>query len=404
MRNMLRAGYLEQWRWNATLSGAPQGGVVSPILCNIYLHKLDDYVENTLIAEYTRGTRRTRNAEYERIRHRLARARKRGDREVVRQLRNRQARLPSVDCHDPGYRRLRYVRYADDVLLGFAGPKDEAEAIKQRLTRFMREDLHLDLSQEKTLITHARTNAARFLGYEITTQTGTGGRTTVNGVIGLRVPVSVIKASCSTYLQRGKPAAQRTLQNLDDHDIVAAFGAQYRGIINYYLLAGDVHRLERLRWVMQTSLLKTLAGKHKSSVAKMAVRYRASIETPHGIRTCFEATRHHGCSKPQVARFGGIPLARRRTATINDRVPSRNPLSRKEIITRLLRDTCELCGHRGEMHVHHVAKLTDLASPGPQRSVWDTVMANRGRRTLVVCLPCHDQIHTDRPRATPTTA
>ena len=123
MRNMLTAGYLEQWTWNATLSGAPQGGVVSPILCNIYLHRLDDYVENTLIPDYTRGTRRIRNAEYERLRQRLARARKRGDRDLVRQLRRRQVSMPSVDCRDPGYRRLRYVRYADDVLLGFAGPK-----------------------------------------------------------------------------------------------------------------------------------------------------------------------------------------------------------------------------------------------------------------------------------------
>jgi hypothetical protein len=207
MRNMLQAGYLEQWRWNATLSGAPQGGVVSPILCNIYLHRWDDYVENTLIPDYTRGTRRIRNAEYERLRHRLARARKRGDRDLVRQLRRRQAGLPSVDCRDPGYRRLRYVRYADDVF-GFAGPKTEAEAIKQRLTRFMRNELRLDLAQDKTLITHARTRAARFLGYEITTQTGTGGRRTAEGSIRLRVPIQVIKTSCATYLRGGKPAAQ----------------------------------------------------------------------------------------------------------------------------------------------------------------------------------------------------
>src|SRR6195256_4492171 len=181
MRNMLQAGYLEQWTWNATLSGAPQGGVASPILCNIYLHKLDDFVENILIPEYTRGDKRARNAEYERLRHAHARARKKGDREKARELRRRQEHLPSVDCDDPGYRRLRYARYADDVLLGFSGPKAEAEEIKQRLTQFMRDELHLELSDEKTLITHARTSAATFLGYEITTQTGTGGRKSLNG-------------------------------------------------------------------------------------------------------------------------------------------------------------------------------------------------------------------------------
>ena len=261
MRNMLRAGYLEDWRWNATLSGAPQGGVVSPILSSIYLHRLDDFAENTLIPEYTRGETRTRNKEYEKARQAGARARKKGDHQKARELRRKQARLPSVDCDDPRYRRLHYVRYADDTLFGFTGPRAEAEEIKQRLTTFLRDELHLELSAEKTLITHARTGAAKFLGYEITTQhSGTSGRKSINGSIALRVPNPVIKAKCSPYLERGKPAAQRALQNLGDHDIVAAYGAQYRGIVQYYLLAGDVHRMDRLRWVMETSLLKTLGA------------------------------------------------------------------------------------------------------------------------------------------------
>ena len=208
MRNMLRAGYLEDWRWNATLSGAPQGGVVSPILSNIYLHRLDDFAENTLIPEYTRGETRTRNKEYEKVRQAAARARKKGDHQKARELRRKQARLPSVDCDDPGYRRLHYVRYADDTLFGFTGPRAEAEEIKQRLTTFMRDELHLELSAGKTLITHARTGAAKFLGYEITTQhSGTSGRKRINGSIALRVPNPVIKAKCSPYLARGKPAA-----------------------------------------------------------------------------------------------------------------------------------------------------------------------------------------------------
>jgi ABC-type dipeptide/oligopeptide/nickel transport system ATPase component len=266
VRNMLQAGYLEDWIWGATLSGAPQGGVASPILSNIYLHRLDVFVETVLMPQYNRGGRRARSPAYLEVAAALTRARRRGDRNQVRQLRQRMRSLPSVDPQDPGYRRLRYVRYADDTLLGFAGPKAEAEEIKQRLAQFLRDDLKLELSQDKTLITHARTGAARFLGYEITTQHNdrqtTRGQRHVNGQIGLRVPRTVIKAKSAPYLQRGEPARRTRLLHSDDHTIVATYGAEYRGIVQYYLLAGDVNQLGRLRWVMPTSLLKTLASKH----------------------------------------------------------------------------------------------------------------------------------------------
>src|SRR5215831_6178898 len=170
LRNMLEAGYLEDWVWNATLSGAPQGGVLSPLLSNIYLHRLDTFVEQVLMPEYNRGTERAKNPEYRRVQLAMIRARDRGDRAKARSLRKRLRSMPSKDIHDPGYRRLRYCRYADDHLLGFAGPKSEAEEIKRRLGQFLRDELKLELSEEKTLITHARTSAARFLGYEITVQ------------------------------------------------------------------------------------------------------------------------------------------------------------------------------------------------------------------------------------------
>ena len=113
IRNMLKAGYLEDWAHHETLSGSPQGGVVSPILSNIYLHKLDEFVEQELIPQYTRGGRRKVNPQYKRAERQLAGARQRGDRARARELRLQARSVPALDPMDPGYRRLFYCRYAD---------------------------------------------------------------------------------------------------------------------------------------------------------------------------------------------------------------------------------------------------------------------------------------------------
>jgi len=395
--NMLKAGYLEDWEYHDTLSGCPQGGVVSPILSNIYLDKLDKFVEQELIPEYTRGKVRVHNPQYRRLNDRRRLARQRGDRSAASQLLRQMRALPSVDPMDPGYRRLRYCRYADDEILGFTGPKAEAEQIKNQLAAFLRDDLALELSAGKTLITHARTQAARFLGYEITVRHDdskiTGGRRMLNGTIALRVPLDVIKAKCASYRQHGKPWHRSPLQNLDDYDIIRIYGAEYRGVINYYLLAGDLWRFHALRWNAETSMLKTLAAKHQSTVTKMAARYKAKIETPHGLRTCFEARIPRTGKKDLVARFGGIPLKPDRNRVITDPAPVPAPMPRKELIHRLRAGRCELCGQNGTVAVHQVAKLTRLGTPGPGQPAWAALMARKRRKSLVVCQPCHEVIH-----------
>jgi group II intron reverse transcriptase/maturase len=404
LRKMLTAGYLEDWTWNATHSGAPKGGVASPILSNIYLHKLDVFIETALTPDYTRGRLRARNPEYRGVEQAIARARRRGDRAEMRDLYRRLHSLPSQDPRDPGYRRLRYLRYADDTLLGFAGPKAEAEEIKQRLARFLREDLKLELSPDKTLITHARTGRARFLGYEIsiassdrrTRRPSTSdrrNRRSLNGTVVLHVPATVVKAKSAPYLSRGKPACRNPMIREADYNIVGRFGAEYRGIVQYYLLAGDVHRLHRLRWVMETSMLKTLARKHRSSVSRMAARFTAKIATPHGPRTCFEAHVARESKKPLVARFGGIPLKRQKTAVLTDRASTGPIYPNKELIRRLHAGRCEVCTRTDNIQVHHVRQLADLTRPGQPQPDWIQIMGKRRRKALVVCGDCHDRIH-----------
>lgn len=398
MSGMLDAGYSEDWKWNPTPSGVPQGGVVSPILSNIYLHKLDAFIETVLIPEYTRGVSRAPNREYRRVKDRYGYHRERGNHTKAVELRKLMRSMPSRDLYDPDYRRLRYVRYADDTLLGFTGPRAEAEEIKRRLAGFLRDELKLELSAEKTLITHACEEAARFLGYEIIIRRSdhkiTNGQRSVSGIATLRVPLSVVKAKCSMYLKRGKPALRPELVNESDFTIVSTYGAEYRGIVQYYLLAGDVWRLSRLRWVMTVSMLKTLACKHKSSVSKMAAKYAATVETPHGLRKCFQVRIEREGRNALVAQFGGIPLRRQKNAVIHDRIPKPAIPARKQLITRLLAGRCEVCRDTDKVQVHHIRRLTDLGEQSAHRPEWTRIMAKRRRKTLVVCARCHEMAHT----------
>jgi group II intron reverse transcriptase/maturase len=403
VRHLLQTGYLEDWSYQKTLSGSPQGGVVSPILSNIYLDRLDTFVEQTLLPKYNQGETRRINPQYRLIYKRLYRRRKAGKLKEAKALAKQLRTLPQGDSADPNYRRLRYMRYADDTLFGFAGPKGEAEEIKQQLKEFLLNTLKLDLSEEKTLITHAKTETARFLGYEIVAQQGNDqldqhGKRCINGVIGLRVPIDAINARCRLYMKRNKPIHRPALLFESDYAIIDRYQAEYRGVVQYYLLAYNVCRLSKLCDVMERSLTRTLANKHKSTAKQMRNKYRSTIETPYGPMKCLKAIieRENG-KKPLVTYFGGIPLRRQKEVLLHDRTPHMFDGTRSELVKRLLADTCEMCGSREDIEVHHIRKLADLNIEGrPEKPAWVKRMSARRRKTLVVCQDCHDAIHAGR--------
>jgi retron-type reverse transcriptase len=393
---LLKAGYMEDWRFNATLSGTPQGGVVSPILSNIYLDRLDKYVERTLIPAHTKGKERKTNPLYDRLQSKESEWRRKGRRE---ELKKQMRRIPSQDTNDPNFRRLRYVRYADDFLLGFIGPKEEAEEIKQQLEAYLRDDLKLELSRTKTLITHARTQTAKFLGYEVhvnqvdTKRTRTHQkdgttykRRSINGQIGLRVPERVAKEKSQAYMQRGKAVHRKELTTMSAYEIVSTYQAEYRGLVEYYRMAYNLSiPLSKLRWTMETSLTKTLATKFKVSVPEVYRRYRATLEKDGQPSKGLQVTQQREGKKPLVATWGGISLKWKAKAVLNDQPPKLWE-GYSELVERLLVGECEWCG-QGPVEGHHIHALKDInkAHPGREKPEWAYMMIARQRKVMFLC-------------------
>ncbi len=402
IEHLLKAGYLEEWRYQRSLSGVPQGGVVSPILANLVLDRLDKYVEQILQPLSTHGERRKSNPPYVALTKAACFARKRGNLEAARHYNQQAQRIPSRDPFDPNFRRLWYLRYADDWLIGVTGPRAEAQAIKDQIATFLREQLKLELSDAKTLITHAQTGRARFLGYDIhilhaNDKHDHRGQRCINGAIGLRVPDHIIPSYSKKYMRNGKPVHLMPRVNDTAYSIVAQYQAEYRGIVQYYRLAYNLHRLSSLKRVMELSLAQTLAHKFKTSRAAIFRRYKTTRTTPDGTYRVLEVTVERGPDKPALTiYFGGISLRWNKWVTISDAV---EPIwsGRSEVVQRLLAQQCEICGSSDRIEVHHIRKLADLNhKDGANPPLWVRIMARRRRKTLVVCQRCHNAIHYGR--------
>ncbi len=408
---LLEAGYLEEWQFNATLSGTPQGGVVSPILSNIYLDRLDKYIERELIPAYTKGKIRRNNPAYRKLQAQERYLRKQGRREEALEFKRQMRQIPSYDTTDPNFRRLRYVRYADDFLLGFIGPKSEAEAIKRQLEAFLRDNLKLELSLAKTLITHARTEYAAFLGYEVhinqadtkltrvRRKDGTSYRQrSINGRIGLRVPERVITEKSQAYTRQGKVIHRAEMTMLSEYEIVSQFQSEYRGLVEYYRMTYNLSGpLNKLGWIMEVSLTKTLAHKLQVSTPEVYRRFRVTLDKGGRPSTGLQVTLKREGRKPLIAVWGGISLKWKAHATLNDQ-PPKQWASYSELTERLLEGKCEWCD-QGPVESHHIHALKDInkAHPGREKPEWAKLMIARQRKTMILCRSCHEDITYGRP-------
>jgi len=405
---LLKAGYMEDWKYRDTTSGTPQGGIISPLLANIYLNELDRFIEDTLGPLYNRGERRRVSPTYTRICSLIQQAWRVENREEVKRLLAERRKLCSKDPCDPDYRRLAHVRYADDFLLRFVGPASEARGIRDRLGEFLERELKLTLSVEKTLITHAGDGRARFLGYEIgVVRDGSlisedgmskGGRRAGNGCISLLMPRDVLTKYRRRYCKEGKVVQRADLLSDSVYTIIQRYQGVLVGLYNYYCMAVNVSgRMSQVKWVLRTSLLKTLANKLKRRMCKIIKTYRV----PNQEYTTFREIIDRPGKAPLVATFGGMSLKRIPEGMGKDSFDDRPAWSlpandRSEVVMHLRYGRCSLCGASG-VEMHHIRKLADIDRPGRRpKEGWERIMAARRRKSIPVCARCHDDIHAGR--------
>ncbi len=403
---LLKAGYVEDWRYHHTYSGVPQGGNLSPLLANVYLNELDQAIADKT-ATFNKGGARKRSKEYHNVSVMAATAKKKarrtGDWTRYEALRKRMLSTPWVDHRDPEYRRLFYTRYADDFLVGVIGTEAEAVELKLWLEHYLRDELQLELSAEKTLITHA-TKRVRFLGYDIKRWAGKrilrfptnrGSVTRRTGCYQLRLlmprdkTIAFAKEYGDTTTWRGKH--RNDLLNLSEVEILLTYNAEVRGFLNYYALADNLtQEARKVLWLTTSSFFRTLAGKRQSTLKRVAKslkrgpgRYVITLSVegkPTKEYELFSSTR-------QLAK-----------GVINYQQPDLKPntlkyKSRTELGKRLGAQQCEWCGTKvGSMEVHHVRKLSDLTG----KTTWERRMIQRRRKTMVLCVECHDELHAGR--------
>ena len=393
IRRFLKAGYMEDCSFKESELGSPQGGVLSPLLANIYLNELDRFVGG-LMAEYERGEKRKVNPEYAKLESKRRYALKTGRTEDAEALTKAMKRTPTTDAMDDSVVRVRYVRYADDWCVFIIGSKALAMEIKDRIEAFLRDSLHLELSPTKTHVTNLAHERIRFLGYEIHKLTRENG-VRRSGCISLGVPADVIRRRISECTKGGKPCARNDMVNWAVEEIMREFASEINGVYNYYSLASNVSkRLYRLAWYHEGSMLKTIAKKERSSVRKVLRKYRRIVPCPDGHGTCKAVCVMNGDKMIAYYPFTGFRKKTYRPKPESEGIKGLGP----KLKERILSCTCEVCGFSGPVEVHHIRNLKQTVEryANKQMPYWVSLMQEMRSKTLILCKDCHKKLHSGK--------
>lgn len=401
----LKAGYMEDWTYHGTFSGTPQGGILSPILANIYLNeldkKVDEIAERFTVRETKHRTKAYGQATWavDKLKKEYATTKSEEvKKRILKEIGLAKAKMAKLPVFAASNKRLRYVRYADDFIIGISGSREDCQRIKAELKAYLAEKLSLELSDEKTKITHS-SEKIRFLGYDVCVRRSNQLKRrcdgvvqrTLNGTISLSIP---LKDKIEAYLisneygvrtnnGRLQPVAAKGHRNLPDNEIISLYNAQIRGICNYYRLAGNFAKLDYFVYIMEYSCLKTLASKHQCTMAQARANRR--IGKRWGVRYVSKS----GDKTLLFLTMTDIRASRKKQLLDVDAVP-RLVSSRNELANRLKANICELCGtDKGSFVIHHVKNLKALTSVHE----WERKMLAIRRKTLVVCKECHKRIH-----------
>ncbi|WP_291528637.1 reverse transcriptase/maturase family protein [Bacteroides sp. UBA939] len=411
IRKFLNAGYIEDWKFHKTYSGTPQGGIVSPILANIYLDKLDKYMKE-YTQNFDKGKNRKRSEESRSIGHKIRWAREKlrmvtdeTEREKwtlrLKALQKESVLIPSGDEMDSNYRRLKYVRYADDFLIGIIGSKEDAVNLKEDIKNFLMDKLALELSDEKTLITHTQ-KVAKFLGYEIDVMKSNTTRRSNNGALrrafNKRVRLMIGKDMIKNKLldhrvveikihngkEQWKPKSRPRLTIIDDLEILEKYNQEIRGLVNYFSLANNARELQSFGYIMQYSMYKTFAHKYRTKVTEILKKYHKNGHFTVNYKL------KNGTVKSRLFYHDGYKRKDPMENVNIDNLPNVVMYTvSTSLIDRLKAEKCELCGATDGLIMHHVRKLGELKGKQP----WEKLMIARRRKTIAVCGSCHQKIH-----------